>query len=184
MAGTFTPSDMELSPALLFWQPNGSTATYYLGGTLKNVKLNFEYDKSPIKADQYGTSVLDNRISGVKVMLTTEVAQVKDFQLFNFLFPDSTLVGNPPYDGTSTTASVKWTNTVGNADLNIAGTLTLHPQAVGATSVTNYNWTFTKACPTEKSEITYGPTEQAAWKIEWTILPDTTQNPPVWFTYG
>jgi hypothetical protein len=179
----FTISDMDLGPAQLYFTPAGSTAESYLGATLKNIKVAFSFDKAFIKADQTGTSDIDGRVCGVKCMVSTEIAQVKDFQLFNLIFPNSQLIGNAPFDGTSSTAAVQWNNTVGNSDLALAGKLRLHPQNLAATAV-NYDWTFYKATSTENSEPVWGPTEQEAFKIEWRIYPDTTQTPFRWFRFG
>lgn len=183
MAGTFNVSDMELTPAQVYFTPAGSTTEYYVGGTLSNVKVAFSYDKADIKADQTGDTPLDKRIKGVKCTVTTEITQVNDFQLFNLLYPHSTLVGGTPFDGASPSAAIDWTNQVGASDISVAGNLRLHPQNRAA-AATSYDWNFAKAVATEATEVVYGPSEQSRLKVEWTIYPNTAVTPFKFFRFG
>lgn len=183
MAGSFNPNDMELTPAIVKWKPHGSTAVYDLGGTLSDIKINFAYEKADIKADQFGSTPLDKRVSGVKVSVVTEITQVNDFQEFGFIFPHASVTGTAPYDGLAPSAAIVWNNTVGSSDLAVAGVLTLHPQN-RASGDSSYDWTFFQASPTEISEITYSPTKQSVFKVEWTVFPDTSVNPARFFKFG
>jgi len=185
--GTFAPADMQLSPAKVYWQAAGATASNYLGGTLKNVKISFGYKKAPIKADQTGDALLDRRISGFECKIETEIAQTQDMQIFNTIFPNTSLTGGSPYTGSSPSAAVIWNSEVGNSDLSVAGVLTLHPQNYPTTNI-NYDWTFYKAIASEMSAFEFGPAAQAAWKIEWDVLLDTSTassaTPGRWFRVG
>lgn len=160
----FNVSSMELTPVKVYWTPNGSTAEAYLGGTLGNVKVSVATEKAEIKADQTGTTPLDRRVSGHKYMVTTEIAQINDFTVASYIFPSASALGNAP-------SGIEWYNAVGHSDVSVAGKLRLHPMSQ-PDNVATYDWTFYVACPTENSEVTYGPTEQSRFKVEWAVYPD------------
>lgn len=163
------PSNMELTPAIISWQPAGATAFTDLGGSLGNIKVALSTEKAEIKADQTGTTPLDKRVSGHKYTVTTEIAEVNDFTLAGYLFPNATTITS------GASAALQWNNAVGNSDISVAGQLKLHPQNRD-TADESHDWLFYKAVPTEISEISYGPTDQSRFKVEWTIYPDTS-NP-------
>lgn len=172
---TFSPTDMQLTPAQIYFTPAGATAESYLGGSLKNIKINFGYEKAAIKADQTGTTMLDQRVSGIQVTVSTEIAQINDFEIFSYIFPNATIVGTAPYNTSSPAASAQWLNKVGSSDLALAGNLRLHPQNYAASN-THYDWNFPLAVPKEVSEVTFSPTEQSTWKVEWQVYPDTSST--------
>lgn len=176
MAG-FNPNDLELTPMQVFWQPHGSTATYELGATLGNVKISVALEKTELKADQTGTTPIDRRVSGAKFMVTTELAQVNDMELVSYIFPHAA------FYGTAASGAIQFNNAVGQSDLAVAGVLTLHPQNMAATAI-NHDWTFYVAAPTENSEITFGPTEQSRFKVEWGVYPDQSVTPYRFMRYG
>jgi hypothetical protein len=183
MSGTFAPQDFELSPAKVYFTPAGSTAEIYIGATLADVKINFGYKKSPLKADQTGETVLDNRISGFESTVEFEVAQVNDFDLMAKLFPHASTVGGTPFTGTAPSAAVQFNNAMGQSDLSVAGKLRLHPQ-VFADANKGWDWTFFKATPNETSDFVYGPTKQIAYKIKMQVFPDTSTDPFRFFRRG
>lgn len=170
MAG-FNPNDMELTPAILFWQPHSATASVNLGATLGSIKVAIKTDKAHLMADQTGSTPLDKAISGHEFTVTTEIPQTRDYQLASYLFPHASLEGGTPFDGTAPSAALQWNNKVGSRDLTVAGQLTLHPQDL-ALADPSYDMTFYVACPTELSEIDYGPSKQSSWKVVWTVYPD------------
>lgn len=161
---SFSVSSMELTPVKVYWTPAGSTAEAYLGGTLGNVKIAVATEKSPIHADQTGKTMLDQRISGHKYHVTTEIAQINDFTILSYIFPSASALG-------AAASGIEWFNNVGHSDRAVAGQLRLHPQSQ-PDAVGTYDWTFYVACPTENSELVYGPTEQSKFKVEWVIYPD------------
>lgn len=185
MAGSFTPTDFELTPGQVYWTPNGSTAESYLGATLKNIKVTFKYSKAELKADQTGDTALDRRISGGMVSVETEIPQTKDFQLFSYLFPNAELDGTTGFSGNAPSAAIQWNTAVGNSDLAVAGNLRIHPQSFPATNAA-YDWNFPLACPAEDSGVVFGPAEQMAFKVVWNVYPDTSVSaaPYEFFTYG
>ncbi len=164
----FSIQKMELTPVKVYWTPHASTTEYNLGATLGNVKIQVATEKAEIKADQTGTTPLDRRISGHKYTVTTNLAQVNDFTVLPYIFPSASAIGSPA-------SAIQWFNAVGHSDIAVAGKLRLHPMSQ-ADSVESYDWTFYVACPTENSEITYSPTEQSQFKVEWAIYPDVS-NP-------
>ena len=92
MAG-FNPNDLELTPMIVYWKPQGSTASYDLGATLGNVKISVALEKTELKADQTGTTPIDRRVSGAKFMVTTELAQINDMELVSYIFPNAVFQG-------------------------------------------------------------------------------------------
>lgn len=181
---SFTATEMELTPVQVYWKPNGATAFVDLGGTLGDCKISIAYSKSDIKADQTGDTPLDKRISGAKFMVETIITQVNNFQNMSYIFPSASLGGGTPFAGASPSAFVQWNNQVGASDLDKAGVLKLHPQNKGASTIETYDWYFYVACPTESSEIDYGPTKQSGCKVQWTIYPDTSVTPYRFCRFG
>ncbi len=156
-----------------------SGAQVDLGGTLSNITIVSKYMKSPIHADQFGQSVLDRRVSGMEVTVTTEVTEIQNKDIWKVVFPHATKSGT----GSGSAAAITFTEEIGDGDLSNAGLLTLHPLSKGASDhATDYN--FYKACSSAESQIVYGPTEQARLKIVWNILPDTSTTPAQYFKYG
>ncbi len=163
---SFDVTKMELTPVKVYFTPASSTAEIFLGGTLGNLKISVATEKAVIKADQTGTTPLDKRISGHMFTVTTEIAQVNDFSVVQHIFPSASAISS---------SGIEWFNAVGHADQTVAGQLRLHPQSM-ADSASAFDWTFFKVCPTENSEITYSPTEQSKFKVEWAVYPDIS-NP-------
>lgn len=163
---SFDVTKMELTPVKVYWTPHGSTAEAFLGGTLANCKIAVSTEKAVIKADQTGSTPLDKRISGHMFTVTTEIAQINDFTVGQYIFPSASALG---------ATGIEWFNAVGHADSSVAGKLRLHPQSQ-ADNVTTYDWTFYVACPTENSEVVYGPANQSTFKVEWAVYPDIS-NP-------
>ena len=129
---SFDVTKMELTPVLVFWTPHGSTSEAFLGGTLGNVKVAIATEKSPIKSDQTGSTPLDSRISGHKFTVTTEIAQINDFTVGQYIFPSASALGS---------TGIEWYSAVGHSDIDVAGQLRLHPQNLPAAS-TQFDWTF------------------------------------------
>ena len=147
-----------------------------LGGTLGGVKIKVQYKKSPIKADQFGDTDLDSKVSGFMATVETELTQVRDFQILKVLFPHATLVGDA-------SKAILFNTAVGDADSDNAGELTLHPQSVGSNDET-YDWLVYKAVATAESEYPFSPTEQTKLKITWKVYPDLSVNPARFLRYG
>lgn len=176
---TVTPTQMELTPMQVFFQGPSDSDFVDLGGTLDNVVLSAKYMKAEIKADQFGTTVLDRRVSGIEVTVTTSLAEIQNKNLMKVLYPHAALGGTGPSD----LAYLQFNTAIGDGDLSNAGILKLHPISKNPTdeSTDLYFW---QACSSAESEITYGPEEQSKAKIVWNILPDTSVSPARFFRYG
>lgn len=147
-----------------------------LGGTLSNIVVTTKYEKSEIKADQLGSTVLDRRVKGLIVQVTTEITQIEDKDLWKIVFPHATEI-------TTGTKAVKFNSAVGDSDLANAKELVLHPLSK-ADGDTVSNLTFFKACASAESEVSFGPDKQSTLKIVWNILPDTTVTPAKFYQFG
>lgn len=162
-------SKLELTPMQVKFQGPTDVSATDLGGTLGNVTVTSKYMKAELKADQFGETVLDRRVSGFQMMVTTELAEVQNKDLLKVLYPHGSLVG-------SGEKAFDWITNVGDGDLSNAGELTLHPLSRASSDV-NFDWTFFKACASAESEYVFGPTEQVKAKIVWNVLPDTSFTP-------
>lgn len=165
-----TVSSFDIGPSQVFW--NGVD----LGGTQDNVKIKFKYDQTFLMADQTGKTKLDAAISGMECVVTTSFLQTRDKTKFASLFPNAILSGvsNKYIDFGDQTAV---------RELTYAQPLRLHP-IVDASGSNNNEWYFYKALPSEDSEYTFGPTEQAKLKIDWNILLDLSTTPGRLFRAG
>lgn len=175
---TVDSTKMELSPMRVSFKGPAAVSAVDLGGTLGNVVIDMKYEKADIKADQLGTTVLDRRVKGLIVTVTTEIAEVQNFDLWKVVFPHAD-------KGTDMTKGdfVEFRSQVGDGDLSNAGVLTLHPLSTPDSDVTK-DFTFFLACGDAQSAITYGPDQQAKLKIVWNILPDTSVVPAAFFIHG
>jgi hypothetical protein len=147
-----------------------------LGGTLGNVKVKIQYKKSPIKADQFGDTDLDSKVSGFMCTIETEVTEVKDKAKVKYIFPNSTQLG-------VATKALQFNTAVGQTDSDIAGTLTLHPLSMGHT-VEDFDFVVYKCTATSESEYVFSPTEQTKLKIVWKVYPDLSVTPARFLRYG
>lgn len=149
-----------------------------LGGTLSNVTVNFKYEKADMKADQAGTTILDQAVSGLDVTVETEIAEVTNNDVLKKIFPNATPVEDSPKK------ALDFGNQVGERMLATkAKELILHPLNM-ADAELGHDWTFYKAAPTEESSYVFSPTDQGKMKIVWRVLLDLTVDPPVMFRLG
>lgn len=166
-----TTSNMELTPVQVVYN------SIDLGGTLKNAVITAKYMKANIMADQFGKTVLDRRVNGLEITVTTEIAEIKNKDEWKVVFPHATeiVVGLKK--------AIQFNSMVGDSDLANSFPLTLHPLSIAAGTV-DFDHTFFLAVSSAESAITYGPTEQAGLKIVWNVLPDTTVTPARFYRYG
>jgi len=170
MPANITTSSMELSPMQVTF--NGVD----LGATLSGVVISASYKKSPLLADQSGSTVRDRRVSGIEITVKTELAEVQNKDIWKVVFPHATLLPGG-------TAAVDFKDAIGQGDQANAYELVLHPLSKDALDLTT-DYTFYKAVASAESEITYGPEEQAKLSIVWNILPDESATPNKFFRYG
>ncbi len=167
-----TTSKMELTPMRVTFKGVD------LGGTLGNVTITPETEKAEILADQSGSSVRDRRVSGFNVTIETELAEIKNKDIWKAVFPNAKLV-----DGGLAGKQIYFENNIGDSDLDNAGELILHPLSLPDVDLSG-NYKFFKACADAKSSIVYGPAEQARLKILWNVLLDDSVVPNRFFIHG
>lgn len=162
-----TATNMELTPQRVTWGGND------LGGTLENVQIDVEYSKGEIKADQFGTTVLDRRLNGIMVKVTTKLAEVRSTTTWAKVFPNA-VTGS---------GAIEFRLDMGSSDAVQAQTLLLHPLALDD-SDTSQDHKFYAAFPSEVSSIVYGPEEQSALQVIWNVYPYVTGGVTKWYRYG
>lgn len=172
-------SKMELTPCRVSYKAPNATAHVDLGGTLDGVTVSMKYMKSEIKADQSGETVRDRRVSGIEVTVTTALAEVKNIDLWEIIFPHGKRLTGGGYD------AFEFRENMGSSDLDNAGELKLHPLSFDDTDL-SHDLIFYKACANAESELVFSPTEQQKLNIVWNVLPDesVTGQANRFFRYG
>lgn len=168
---TVTPALMELTPMRVKF--NGVD----LGGTLEGVTVTIETDKSEIKADQFGTSPLDKRATGLKVMVKTTLSEIQLKDNVKVLFPHQSLVTSGP------NKAMYFTNPVGASDIASAHPLILHPLSKIDADLSG-DFKFYLACADEKIEAKFTADKQVGYAVTWTIYPDTSVVPARYLFMG
>jgi hypothetical protein len=168
---TVATANMELSPCRVTFKGVD------LGGTLKNVVVRTEYDKADILADQSGTTVRDRRVSGLRIQVETVLAEIRNKDIWKAVFPHAREVTSGP------NKQMYFENDVGDSDLLKSGILLLHPLSLVNADLSG-DFKFFKATADAKSEYVFSPTEQAALKIIWNILPDDSVLPERFLIHG
>jgi hypothetical protein len=169
-----TTTEMELTPCRVTF---GDGSPVDLGGTLENVVVSITYDSADIKADQMGTSVLDKKMSGLAVKVTTKLTQVLNKDIWKVAFPLATKVTS------GLNSAIDFSSNIGASHIAASHKLVLHPLSLADANV-SMDFTFKNAVATGVTEYTHSPTEQAGISVEWTILPDMTVTPAKWFRLG
>lgn len=90
--GQIDTKNMELTPMKVKFKPPGASVASDLGGTLDNVVISMGYKKADIKADQLGSTVLDRRVSGIDIKVTTSLAEIQNKDIWKIVFPHATQV--------------------------------------------------------------------------------------------
>lgn len=103
--GDIDTKNMELTPMKVKWKGPGMAAAVDLGGTLDNVVISMAYKKSDIMADQMGKTVLDRRVSGIDIKVTTSLVEIQNKDIWKVVFPHATQVAKTLTAGTMTAAS-------------------------------------------------------------------------------
>ncbi len=173
---SITQTNLELTPMQVKWKGPGAGSYIDLGATLGNVVVTAKYTKADIKADQFGETILDRRVKGIEINVATELAEIKNFDIWKVIYPHATKLVT---GGTA----IQFETKIGDKDTDYVGQLLLHPLSENSSSET-YDYLFYSAIATAESSVTYGPTEQARLKITWTILPDFTVTPARFFRFG
>jgi hypothetical protein len=170
-SATVNPNSLELTPMRVTY--NGVD----LGATLSNVVITPKATKAPLKADQLGTTIIDQRVSGHEMMVVTEIAEIKNKDRLKVAFPWINEVTSGP------NKQLYADSQVGRSDQSDAQELILHPLSLADVDLSG-DWKFYKAVAMGDGEFTYGPEGQVKVKVTWRILPDFTTNPPRFFVHG
>ncbi len=168
---SITVANLDIGPCIVTWN------AIDIGATLGNVTVKFKYEKADMKADQTGTAILDQAISGMKVTIETEFAQVRDKTILATLFPDATFQGSAPH------TYLTFKDKTATRQLPNAAALLLHP-IVEAAAAHDMEWYFYKAVPTEDSQYVFSPTDQGKMKIIWEVYMDLSVTPGQIFRMG
>lgn len=166
---TITVGNLELTPSQVLWKGPTDVSNTDLGATLGNVKISTKYLKADMKADQFGETILNRRVSGFVMTVTTELAEVLNKNLLPILFPHGQI-------NTTGTKAFDFKTNIGDDDVSHAGTLTLHPLS-HASGDPSFDFTCYKVCASAESEFDFGPKAQTKAKIVWNVLPDMTTSP-------
>ncbi len=158
-----TPANMELTPSRFKF------GGVDLGGTLGNVAIKPVYEKAEIKADQFGSSVLDRRVKGVKITIETQLTEVKNKDNWMVVFPHLR-------DATSGSRVLDFVSKVGESDLALAKELLIHPLSLADSDVSGdfFAW---KATAEAASDYTLGPDGQTTLKVLFNLYLDTSVTP-------
>ncbi len=166
-----TENSMELTPQRVTL--NGVD----LGGTLDNVVVDLSYSKGEIKADQFGTTVLDRRVNGIAAKVTFKIAEVRDSAIWAQIFP------NADYAVSGLNSAIEFRLPIGASDLDNAVPLVLHPVVTDDAEL-NQDHTFYLAFPEEVSQITYGPEEQSGLQMVFNVYRQVTGGVSRWYRFG
>lgn len=168
---TITPANLELTPMRVTYKGVD------LGSTLDNVVITPKIMTANLNADQMGTTVINRKVSGYEISITTSLAEVLLKANWKVIFPYAKLVTSGPNQ------QVYFDSQIGDDALSHAGVLNLHPLSKADADLSgDYNYYKVTAQP--ESEITYSPTGQAKMKVTFQVYPDFTATPARFFTYG
>jgi hypothetical protein len=167
---TLNPGNFELSPCRITY--NGVD----LGGTDK-VSVKIEEKLAPLKADQSGDTIIDQRVSGFKVTIDTSLNETKLKTNWDVIFPAHKLVSQ----GGNT--SFYFDLQIGSSMVALAKPLILHPlsKADSDKSTDIYVWLAT-AMPS--TQLEFSSSDQQKLKVTFDVYPDFTTTPPRFMLYG
>jgi hypothetical protein len=168
---TITTGNLELTPMRVTYKGVD------LGATLDNVVITPKISTSNINADQMGTTVIDRRVSGYDISITTSLAEVLLKDNWEVIFPYASLIDS------GGNKQMYFDSQIGASALAAAGVLVLHPLSKTDSDLSG-DYKFWKVTAQPESEITYSPTGQAKMKVTFQVYPDFTSAPARFFVYG
>lgn len=167
---TITPGNFDLGPCRV------TLGGVDLGGTDKTT-LKIEEKLSPLKADQMGDTVIDNRVSGFKMSVETALDEVLLKANWKAVFRAHKLVTSGP------NTAFYFDSQVGQSMVALAQTLVLHPlDKPDSDKSADVNIYLATAMPS--SEILQSATEQKKLKVTFDVYPDFTTTPARFMLYG
>lgn len=139
-----------------------------LGLTKGGVEVNVSTQTYKISVDQFGSTEINEYITGRMCMVKVPMAET-DLTLLAKVIPDSVLATS----GATKKISVK--TSTGKSLRNFAGALVLHPIALGA-SEKNNDFTVPIAAPKGEMTFAYKLDEERVYNVEFTGYPDLSTD--------
>lgn len=170
---TVTPGNFELTPCRVTYKGVD------LGATLGNVKVSIKEELAEMKADQYGKTIIDRRVSGFSATIETSIAENQNKNNWYAIFPAHKLVTNP----VTGFSNFYFDSAVGTAMADLGGPLILHPLSRANSDLSGDVLVYI-ATANGASEYEFGPDKQIAMKIHWDMYPDFTTTPPRFLLFG
>jgi hypothetical protein len=168
---TITTGNLELTPMRVTYKGVD------LGATLDNVVVTPKITTANINADQMGTTVIDRRVSGYDISITTSLAEVQLKDNWEVIFPYASLINS------GGNKADYFDSQIGASALANAGVLVLHPLSKADSDLSG-DYKFWKVTALPETEITYSPTGQAKMKVTFNVYPDFASAPARFMIYG
>lgn len=167
---TINPGYFELTPCRITY------GGVDLGGTDK-VTVKIEEKLAPIKADQEGDSIIDNRVSGFKITVETALDETLLKANWKVVFAAHKLVTQAGQ------SAFYFDQQIGQSMRALAKLLILHPLSkVDADKSSDINIYLATANPS--SSIDFSSQDQQKLKVTFDVYPDFTTQPARWMLYG
>lgn len=167
---TINPGYFELTPCRITY---GGTD---LGGTDK-VSVKIEEKLAPLKADQEGDSIIDQKVSGFKITVETALDETLLKANWKVVFAAHKLVTQ---GGQS---SFYFDQQIGQSMRALAKSLVLHPLSkVDSDKSADINIYLATANPS--STIDFSSQDQQKLKVTFDVYPDFSTQPARWMLYG
>lgn len=165
-----TPGNFELTPCRVTY------GGVDLGGTDK-VTVKIEEKLSPLVADQLGTTIIDQKVSGFKVTIETALDETQLKANWKVVFPAHKLVTSGP------NSSFYFDSQIGQSMAALAKQLILHPLSrVDGDKSHDFVVYLATAMPT--TDLEFSATSQQKLKVSFEMYPDFTTQPPRFCLYG
>jgi hypothetical protein len=134
---------------------------------------------SPLKADQLGDTIIDQKVSGFNCKVETELDEIILKNNWLVVFPAHKLYTDP----ITGKQSFFFDSQVGASMRSFAQPLILHPLSRPNTDLSGDILIYL-ATAEGKSEVVYSPTAQQSLKVTWDMYPDFTTQPPRFLLFG
>lgn len=167
---TLTPGNFELTPCRVTYKGVD------LGGTDK-VTVKIEEKISPLVADQLGTTIIDQKVSGFKVSVETALDETQLKDNWKVVFAAHKLVTQGP------NTSFYFDSQVGQSMAALGGELILHPLS-RVDSDKSHDFLIYIATAMPSSDLEFSATGQQKLKVTFEMYPDFTTQPPRFCLYG
>ena len=164
--------NLELGPCVVKYGVSGAEVD--LGFTMGSVTVAIETEVADVTADQLGTTILKQIITGRNATITIPFAETS-IELFSKMIPLASFV----QDATTATKQKTIINTPIGSDLVASASKSLLLiKSIGGTASTDANdvFRFFKAAPSGEVEFAFSVDDQRVYETEFTAYPDSTQS--------